>query len=115
MRRCGLFWTLLLGGCATESEGTQDTGVCSVLTHQNFGAAFMVEHCQGCHSSYLLEGERAGAPTNISFDTEADVVQWVDLIVREISTQRMPPMGGIAEAELQRSLEWLDCLKGAQE
>ena len=115
MRHCGLLGVLLVVGCGPESEATFDTGVCDVLTHQNFGAAFMVEHCQGCHNSALAEAQRAGAPTNVFFDTEADVIYWLDRVYVEVSTQSMPPMGGIDQEEQQLALEWLDCLKEEQQ
>ena len=46
----------------------------SVLTWENFGEAFLLSHCTGCHSSQLdgsgpPPGNRQGAPVGIDFDT----------------------------------------------
>lgn len=41
----------------------------SILTAENFGAPFMLTHCTGCHHVSLKEGERAGAPLGVDFET----------------------------------------------
>ena len=105
-----LLWTAF--GCSRAAKQNADTGLCTALSYDNFGAAFMVEHCQGCHSSLLSEEDRAGAPLGIYFDTEEDVQTHLSVIRHSVEAVEMPPMGGIPEAERQQAIEWLRCEEG---
>ncbi len=41
----------------------------SILTAENFGAPFMLTHRTGCHHVALKDGERAGAPLGVDFES----------------------------------------------
>jgi hypothetical protein len=83
----------------------------SPLTANNFGGPFMLSHCTGCHHSSLGEGERAGAPIGVDFDTLAAVRDQADRIWARAADQNatMPPLGGPADDERVRLGEWLAC------
>jgi len=80
------------------------------LTYDNFGEAYLGKWCTGCHSSFVRENQRSGAPIGIDFDTYEDVMAWVDRIDETaVQTDYMPPGGGASQAESDALGEWLRC------
>ncbi len=80
-------------------------------TWDNFGEAFTLNWCQGCHSAGLGDGQRSGAPEGIDFNAHTDVLEWRDRIESRAAaeTPSMPPTGGPSEAELALLRQWLVC------
>ncbi|WAS90185.1 hypothetical protein [Nannocystis punicea] len=83
----------------------------SILTAENFGAPFMLTHCTGCHHVALKEGERAGAPLGIDFESLKKVRAQADRIWARAADQNatMPPVGPPSADERARLGEWLAC------
>ena len=105
----------LLGGCAA---GTSDTGAAAdslcrepALSYANFGEGFMDKHCNGCHSSYLPDGSRGGAPVGVDMDSYPSVMEWVHRVDARATGEAptMPPGGGPEPVEVQQLEEWLNC------
>jgi len=97
-----IFWLM---ACSTQTLDEE----CSPLYYENFGAAFLTENCQGCHAQEARD--REGAPSAVFFDTKADVLSQLDVMIAEIEMQTMPPAGGLSEEELSAALEWLNCME----
>lgn len=83
----------------------------SILTAENFGAPFMLTHCTGCHHVSLKQGERAGAPLGVDFETLAKVRALAPLIWARAGDQNatMPPLGPPPQDERTKLGEWLAC------
>ena len=83
----------------------------SILTAENFGAPFMLTHCTGCHHVALKEGERAGAPLGVDFESLTKVRAQAAQIWARAADQNatMPPVGPPPEAERAQLGEWLAC------
>lgn len=103
---------LLLSACAAGEGGTPDACAdAATLAWANYGDGFFTEYCQGCHASGA--GERFGAPQDVVFDEEADVLDQFDVIRREVlDEQTMPPGGGVPDDELALLRQYLDCSGG---
>ncbi len=104
------------GNDAATSMG-DDTGpepdACetSYLRYDNFGAIFSANWCRGCHSASVPADMRQMAPTDVNFDSEADLVEWKARIrVRATGdAPTMPPAGGPSADERALLAEWIDC------
>lgn len=83
----------------------------SLLSLEGFGAPFMLTHCTGCHHSALKDGERAGAPLGVDFDTLALVRAQAARIWARAGDQNatMPPVGPPPADERAQLGEWLAC------
>jgi uncharacterized membrane protein len=83
----------------------------SILTAEDFGAAFMLTYCTGCHHGALPDGERAGAPVGVDFETLAKVRAHADRIWARAGDQNatMPPVGPPPADERALLGEWLAC------
>ncbi|WP_434426978.1 hypothetical protein [Nannocystis pusilla] len=83
----------------------------SILTAENFGAPFMLTHCTGCHHVALKEGERAGAPLGVDFESLIKVRAQAERIWARAADQNasMPPVGPPPADERARLGEWLAC------
>jgi mono/diheme cytochrome c family protein len=81
------------------------------LTYESFGAPFFASWCQGCHGSARGEGERQGAPREVSFDDLASVRMRAAAIWARAADDNatMPPVGGPPAEERTRLGEWLAC------
>lgn len=80
------------------------------LTWENYGDYIIGRQCRPCHSVYRREGQRAGAPEGVNFDSWDDVLQWADRIqARTIDSETMPPAGGMVRQERLLMGEWLRC------
>lgn len=82
------------------------------LTYENFGEAFMLNYCTGCHSQNLAAEQRAGAPVRVNLDTIADIARWrmmIRVVASDSRTARMPPKMKISNEERKTLREWLDC------
>ncbi len=80
-----------------------------LLNYANFGQGFILENCQGCHSS--ATPERYGAPTEAFFDTVEDCWTWSDRILARSAGEdaTMPPQGGVSDDDRVRLQWWLLC------
>ena len=107
--------TLLLLLLACTSDGDDSGGadaLCQdapVVTWDYWGQGFLTESCQSCHAS--TSADRNGAPTDVSFDTEADVWTHRDAILAAATgtEPRMPPRGGVSDDDRQLLTIWLTC------
>ena len=80
-----------------------------VVTWDSFGKGFVTGSCQTCHAS--TSPNLHGAPEDVVFDTEADVLESAALVL-EVATgdaPRMPPEGGVSEDDRARLEWWLTC------
>lgn len=95
--------TSLLEGVKCDSTST--------LTYENFGKAFFLDWCSGCHSSTLKSGERAGAPTSFDFDALKDVKAHAKAIFRRSggADATMPPSVQLPDEQKKLLKEWLAC------
>ena len=104
---------LLLLGCGGGSDSGEVDSYCRepALSYANFGEGFMDKHCNGCHSSYLPEGERGGAPVGVDLDSYPGVRTWLDRVEARGTgdAPTMPPGGGPEESEVRQLEEWLSC------
>ena len=75
----------------------------------NFGQAFFLENCNGCH--YSETPDRYGAPEEIWFDNADDV--WAQkgmvLMVAGGEMPTMPPNGGTTDMDRLKLEIWLTC------
>ena len=101
-------------------------GVCgdNTLTWDNFGQAFMLSWCTGCHNSQLPTAQRAGAPCGINFDSHAGTLPFAASIkVRAVDWQMyegvtpMPPAAIVPDDELallRELVAWRDVIDAAR-
>lgn len=103
------------------SGGTRWTGsVCppnNPPTYENFGQAFMADHCTRCHSKELTGLQRNGATPNYDFDTLNGIkvrLDYIDMMAaagpKKTNTVMPPGGGGPSGAQRERLGEWLACL-----
>jgi hypothetical protein len=137
LSRNALIVAVLAAGCGHEPGNGPDAGIalpdgttCSTayMTYDNFGAPFMANWCQGCHSATLPDDMRQGSPTDVNFDTQAEVKQWavqIGVCANSDGSQGsamgcppanpptgqppMPPSGGPPEDDRETLTEWLAC------
>jgi uncharacterized membrane protein len=101
---------ILLAGCASRPVPIDDVSCPedgTALTYDNFGAAFMAEHCNRCHS----EG-KSGAPPDIRFDSLDEIRMHADRIFIRAAggNVTMPPGPNDPPADERELLaEWLAC------
>jgi uncharacterized membrane protein len=80
------------------------------LTYENFGAEFFAQWCESCHAASSTN--RNGAPPNVTFDTQAEVIQWKDRIYARAADDNtsMPlgPNGPDTTTRFQLG-DWLAC------
>jgi hypothetical protein len=83
----------------------------TTLTYQNFGAAFMLEHCAMCHASTLSGADRHGAPEGVDLDSREGVAIWRGGVLSQAAGlgAKMPPAGSVTAAEKKLLTEWLQC------
>lgn len=83
----------------------------STLTAEDFGGPFMLTYCTGCHHASLPEGERAGAPLGVDFETLTKIRAQADRIWARSGDQNatMPPIGPAPADERAKLGEWLAC------
>ena len=105
---------LSLGACADDAgDTTPAPEMCGqntpLVSWETFGEGFLTTYCQGCHASTTLD--RQGAPEMITFDTEADALQWRGEILAAAASEApsMPPNGGPNDADRERLQVWLNC------
>ena len=83
----------------------------STLTWENFGGAFVLDYCTGCHGRARVAGERQGAPVQVTFDDPGSIRTLADRIWRMAGDDNvyMPPVGGPDAATRRLFGEWLAC------
>jgi hypothetical protein len=105
---------LLAVGCAAPLA---DSCACEVdadgwrPTWSNFGETAFTTWCASCHAASAPQ--RFGAPEDMVFDTEADVLARLE-VVRAVTLGEAPSMplgGGVPEDELAMLARYLDCLE----
>jgi len=64
----------------------------------------MGQWCRSCHTSSLTGADRNGAPADINFDTEAEVMALADIVVSQAANV---PGGGPSDADLRLLSAWL--------
>ncbi len=105
----------MLSACGTDyappSTLPDDTCETSILTYENFGEAFMLDWCRGCHSAAIPEGMRQDAPIEFNFE-DVDVIRELAPVITEKATGEMPvmpPAAGPSDEERALLAEWLAC------
>jgi hypothetical protein len=93
---------LALAACQAEPADCDPA-----TTWEGFSQGFFIEYCQGCHAS--AAPGRYGAPAEVTFDTQADVLAWRDRALARLTDDTMPPGGGVPSADLDRVTAWLAC------
>lgn len=90
------------------SEAAECVGA-PVVDWDNFGQAFLLHACQGCHASTTLD--RYGAPEDVNFDTVDEVWAQADeiLLMAAGDYPTMPPRGGVEADDRTRLVWWLEC------
>jgi len=75
----------------------------------NFGEAFVVQNCNGCHHSNTPD--RYGAPEHAVFDTADDVWSRKGMVLATAGGDMpsMPPNGGTTERDRLMLEIWLTC------
>ncbi|MBM74892.1 MAG: hypothetical protein CMK59_05790 [Proteobacteria bacterium] len=69
---------------------------------------FFDTYCRGCHSSTTVN--RFGAPDNINFDSEAEVLSQANAIYDSvILRQSMPKGGGLEDKDMESLRVYLQC------
>ncbi len=86
-----------------------DCETAPLVNWSNFGHAFMIQNCNGCHSA--TTHNRYGAPEHAIFDSADDV--WAQksavLVAAGGEGPRMPPNGGTTDMERAKLAIWLQC------
>ena len=112
---------LLIFGCGGGQESA-DTGptppadTCDdapVLSWENFGEGFMLEHCQSCHATSAPYRSQTDAPPpeSVSFDTYEQTMVLRTLILASAAGEApsMPPRGGVSPIDIDKLEIWLNC------
>lgn len=84
----------------------------SFLRYDNFGALFMANWCNACHSAQLPPDMRQEAPPDVNFDTLDEIraqSRSIKLTSGDGQTATMPPAGGPSADERAMLVEWLHC------
>jgi len=103
----------LLFGCDDGAGTDSDDPFCAdapepTMTWENYGEAFFSRHCDGCHTSSLVE--RYGAPEDINFDDAAEMWTFAeDILQVVVEDQTEPPEGGVSEDERTALEQYLRC------
>lgn len=86
-----------------------DCDTAPVVNWANFGHAFMIQNCNGCHAA--TTPDRYGAPERATFDTAEEV--WVQrssvLYAAGGDDPRMPPSGGTTDVQRRKLAIWMEC------
>jgi len=83
----------------------------NVVSWENFAQSWIIRQCVPCHSSQLLEGQRADAPLGVDFDTYAGVRLWADnmFLRAAYNHETMPPAGGPYPEDRILFGDWMAC------
>lgn len=97
----GMLLALLLA-CSGPPADTGEPAGCDTgpdVSWHSSGEGFFLTYCNACHSA--TTDDRAGAPTGVDFDTEAQVRAQAERIrVRVLEEQTMPVGFGVDEDDL---------------
>ena len=110
MRNCTVLCVLCtLNLVACSDPNSVDCAEAPEITYDNFGQAFLVHNCQGCHAS--TAHNRYGAPDSMYFDSVDDAWQRKDAILSACigASATMPPAGSISEDDALMLQWWLEC------
>ena len=101
-----MLW-LWLSACGPETPDICDVEV--QVTYADFGASFLRQHCNGCHSATTMD--RHGAPTSVTFDSIEEIWQRSEDILRVTTsdTPTMPPAWDLDEGDVELLEHWLMC------
>lgn len=83
----------------------------TTLNYENFGEAFLLDHCTTCHNRALPDGQRAGAPLGIDFDQPGDSILWrANMLARAGKADgTMPPVNTVEQTDRELFALWLNC------
>jgi len=114
MRTIGAVFALLAlvaCGAANESLGQRSCPSGGTpLTYETFGAEFFGQWCESCHAASATN--RNGAPPDVTFDTQAEVITWKDRIyARAADDNTSMPLGpdGPDSTTRHQLGDWLAC------
>jgi uncharacterized membrane protein len=98
---------LLLVACRPVVEDT-GSGCEDAPTWDGFAHGFFTSYCDSCHAADTPD--RQGAPTTVTFDTEAEAAAQAENVRRTVlDMQTMPPGGGVFDEDLVKLAAWVDC------
>ena len=94
-----------------EPASTDSCAGAPIVTWDNFGAGFLNENCDSCHSSTVTGAARHEAPEKVRFDTKDEVWSWaIEILARATGDDpAMPPEGGPSDDDRTRLYWWLGC------
>ena len=97
---------LLALGCS----GPDTDSTCSAtVTWDGFAHGFFTTYCVSCHSAANVDS-RYGAPPNVNFDTQTEVLLQAERIrIRVFEQQDMPIGGGVYPDDLTLLNAYLGC------
>ena len=100
---------MLVLACASGQIDSASTCEDAQLVEWNYWAhGFFSTYCNGCHS--IDSPNRFGAPEQINFDTEANVLALSQSVYTSVLVnQTMPKGGGIEQSELDNLRTYLHC------
>jgi uncharacterized membrane protein len=114
MRSYGAVLALLVLVACGASNESLDQRACpsggTTLTYASFGAEFFGQWCESCHAA--SSANRNGAPPDVTFDTQAQIIAWKDRIyARAADDNTSMPLGpdGPDSATRQELGDWLAC------
>jgi mono/diheme cytochrome c family protein len=101
---------IVLLACAGGDDSADDfCADAPTVTYETFGAGFLRENCQTCHSSTAVD--RHGAPDSVTFDDVDQAWSWSDRILVRAAADPpdMPPEGGTTDDARTLLKYWLTC------
>lgn len=103
---------LFLLACSGGGDPVDSGAYCDdapLVTWDSWGQGFLTEQCQPCHAS--TAPERNGAPEEVTFDTEDDVISWKELILATATgdSPTMPPALSVEDRDKELLEIWLRC------
>lgn len=100
--------------CGDDGGGAQATPTCGdpSLTYAGFGKTFLATYCQTCHGGSVSGDARNGAPTQVMFDSQAQVAALRERMFEQAIILEAMPFGSAPKPSAKdRAVlgAWLEC------
>jgi len=101
----------VVGELVTQQSAQEVACEDPTLTWDTFGDEFVRNWCRGCHSPWLDEGRRYGAPVGVDLGEHDDVQRLAARALARATgdAPTMPPGGGPSDEERELFRVWLEC------